>query len=299
MRKLLREPLLHFLTAGLGLFLLYGGVSSQPGSDDPKIIEVNRDNLLTFVQYRSRSFEPALASARLDSLQGPELQTLIGDYVREEALYREALALGLDRNDYIIKRRLVQSIEFVTTGFATAGIELSEAEIAAHYEARRGDYYIEPFVTFTHVFFSSERRGQDAALAAARAKLAELNAGPTGFADAPKHGDRFLYAQNYVERDPGFVASHFGQPLADAVFALTPEETRWRGPFESAYGYHLILLVQKQGGRYPAFQEVAESVRADAQRAAADAQKARAIQAIVDTYQVRRNLEIRPGEPAP
>jgi len=161
MKKILRDPLVHFLVLGLGLFVLFDLVASDEATYDSKVINVDRDALLTFVQYRSRAFEPQAAAARLAGMSDEELESLISDYVREEALHREAKALGVDKNDYIIKRRMIQSIEFITDGFVTAAVEVSDEDIAARYEASRDDYYISPFVTFTHVFFDGERRGRD------------------------------------------------------------------------------------------------------------------------------------------
>jgi hypothetical protein len=291
MKKILRDPLIYFLLAGFGLFLLFDVVASDEASYDSRVINVDRDALLTFVQYRSRAFEPRAAAARLDTMPEDELDRLIADYVREEALHREAKALGMDKNDYIIKRRMIQSIEFITDGFVTAAVEVSDEDIAARYEASRDDYYISPFVTFTHVFFDGERRSRDEVLALATAKLEELNGQQVPFSDAPRHGDRFPFFVNYVERDPQFVVSHFGTAMAQAVFELEPAEATWHGPFESEYGMHLVQLTRKAEGRYPELAEIEASVRDDAEREAIAALKDEAIQAIVDTYEVRRSYE--------
>ncbi len=291
MKTLIKEPLVHFLAVGLGLFVLFEFVGGDDTAYDSKVIDVDRDALLTFVQYRSRAFEPRIAAERLDGMSEEELERLIGDYVREEALHREALALGMDKNDYIIKRRMIQSIEFITDGFVTAAVEVSDEDVDAYFEANRDDYYVSPFVTFTHVFFDRERHGGDEALAVASAKLAELNAQQVPFSNAPRHGDRFPFFLNYVERGPEFVASHFGAAMAQGVFAIEPSDTTWHGPFESEYGAHLVMLTRNIAGRYPELAEVESGVRDDAEREAIAALKDKAIQAIVDTYEVRRSFE--------
>ena len=290
MNKLLREPLLHFLLLGVALFVLFEFVAGDEASYDENVIVVDRNNLLTFVQFRARAFEPGAAASYLDKLQGDELERLIDDYVREEALHRQAVALGVDENDYVIKRRMIQSIEFITNGFVTAALNLDEEDIEAYFEANIDDYYINPFVTYTHVFYETDKRGDDAALALAEAKLTELNTARVPFAEAPGHGDRFPYFLNYVERDPEFVASHFGRGMAEEIFALEPDAELWRGPFESPYGYHLVLLTKKVEGRYPGLDEIRERVRGDAEQAEIDTMQDKAIQAIVDTYEVRRAL---------
>jgi len=291
MTKILNDPLAYFLLFGFGLFVLFDLVASDDAAYDSRVIKVDRDALLTFVQYRSRAFEPQAAAARLDNMPEDEVDRLIADYVREEALHREAKALGVDKNDYIIKRRMIQSIEFITDGFVTAAVDVTDDVIAAHYEANREDYYINAYVTFTHVFFDGERHNRNEALALATAKLEELNRQQVPFSNAPRHGDRFPFFVNYVERDPQFVASHFSVPMAEEIFALESSDSTWHGPFESQYGIHLVLMTRKAEGRYPELAEIEAGVRDDAEREAIAKLKDQAIQAIVDTYEVRRSFE--------
>jgi len=290
MNKILKDPLVHFLAVGLGFFALFEFVSDNETAYDSRVINVDRDSLLTFIQFRMTAFEPAAAAASLDAMSDEELGLLIDDYVREEALHREALALGMDKNDYVIKRRLIQSIEFITSGFVTAAVEVSSENISAHYDANRADYYVEPYVTFTHVYFGYDRRSREETAELADAKLAELNAAQVPFTDAPQHGDRFHYLLNYVESNPEFITSHFGARMAEAIFELAPDELTWRGPLESPYGLHLVMLTKKKSGRYPELTEIAETVRQDAERAATSEMQDQAIQAIVDTYEIRRTL---------
>ena len=291
MKKVLRDPLVHFLALGLGLFLLFELLASDEAAYDSKVIDVDREALLTFVQYRSRAFQPQAAAARLDGMSEEEVERLVQDYVREEALHREALALGMDKNDYIIKRRMIQSIEFITDDFANVAVDVSDEDVRAYFDANRQDYYIEPFVTFTHVFFDAERRGRDESRALATTRLAELNQQRVPFHEGARRGDRFPFFVNYVERDPQFIASHFGMPMAEAVFALEASDSTWAGPFESEYGAHLALVTRKSEGRYPDLAEVEPSVRDNVQREAIRSIKDEAIQRIVDTYEVRRSYE--------
>jgi parvulin-like peptidyl-prolyl isomerase len=294
MNKILKEPLLHFLIVGLTLFVVYEFVAGDAESFDSKVIVVDRDSLLTFVQFRSRAFEPQAAAARLDAMSDEELDRMIADYVREEALHREALALGVDQNDYVIKQRMIQSIQFITNGFVTAGVEITDEDVAEYYVQNRDDYYIDPVITFTHVFFNTENRSEEEALTLAADKLTELKRDGVPFTGATQHGDRFPYFVNYVERSPDFVGSHFGRAMAGALFELGESDSEWRGPFVSSYGVHLVMLTRNIAGRYPTLDEVEGSVRQDAERVALDAAQDAAIQAIVDTYEVRRG-ELGPG----
>ena len=287
MNKFLREPLLHFLAAGLGLFVLFGLVNRGDQDADPNVITVDQEALLTFIQYRIKAFNPDLAEKKLDSLSDEELQRLIDDYVREEVLHREALALGLDDDDYVIRRRLVQKLEFITEGFAEAGADMDEAAVQRYFDANKADYYVEPYVTFTHVFFQTEDRPREQARTLAEKELQKLNRNGVPFSDAPQHGDRFLYHVNYVERTPDYVGSHFGPAMATALFALEPNEFVWRGPFDSAYGVHLVLLTTNEPGREPELAELEARVREDARRARVREETEAAIADVVEAYDVR------------
>jgi hypothetical protein len=287
LKRFLKEPLVHFLAAGLGLFVLFGVVNRDKPDADPNVVTVDHDALLTFVQYRIKAFNPKLAEEKLSSLSDDELQNLIDDYVREEVLHREAVALGLGEDDYVIRRRLVQKLEFITEGFAEAGAKVDQSRLRRYFDANKADYYVEPFVTFTHVFFETEDRPREQAHAAAEKKLVALNRNGVPFADAPQHGDRFLYHVNYVERTPDYVASHFGVPMAKAVFELEPNDFTWQGPFDSPYGVHLVLLTTNEPGRDPELAELEDRVRVDAQRAMIREETEAAIADIVGSYEVR------------
>ena len=298
MQKVLRDPLVHFLVLGLALFALFAWVTRDDTSSDARVIEVDRAALLTHIQYHARAFSPEAASAHLDGMSDGELDRLIDAFVREEALYREALALGMDRTDHVIKHRLVQSIEFITDDLALRTTQVSDDELETYFEANRARYRIEPTVTFTHVFFNSERHGVEEARNLANDKLAELNRDRVPFTDAPGHGDRFLYLVNYVERTEDLVGSHFGDEMASAVFALVADDANWVGPLASRYGQHLVLLTGKTEERDPELPEVEARVRADAEREAAEQRRDAAIGTLIDTYEVRRQVDRNPPEPS-
>ncbi|MGB5813423.1 MAG: peptidylprolyl isomerase [Polyangiales bacterium] len=288
MRKLLKEPLFHFLLGGVALFVLYGVVGDREQDvRTSNVVEVDRETLLTFIQYRTKAFEPSVAAKRLDALSDEELDRLIEQYVREEILYREAIALGLDQDDYIIRRRLVQKLEFITEGFAEETVTLDKATLGAYFKANKADYHVEPSVTFTHVFFETENRAPGAAKAMAEAKLAELNRDQVPFSKAPAHGDRFLYHLNYVERTPAYVASHFGGDMAEEIFTLSADTTRWLGPLRSPYGFHLVLIAASEAGRDPALEEVKDRVYEDARVDHTRRRTEEAVERVIEAYEVR------------
>jgi len=287
--------LAHFLALGLGLFLLFGMLNPDVGDpDDPKRIRVDRDALLTLIQFRAKTFQPEVAEARLESLSQEQLQLLIDDYVREEALYREALGLGLDANDYIIKRRMIQKIDFITQGFADATVEISKDDLMAYYDADRDRYREQAFITFTHIFFSTKHRSGAEAKALAEEELGTLQSIAALFSDAPKHGERFPYGVNFVERTRDHVKSHFGEDMASALFSLDPADDVWRGPFLSPHGTHLVMVIKRKDARYPPLDEVRDRVEADMNSERKKQQSEKAIQAIVDTYKIE--VDLRDGD---
>jgi hypothetical protein len=293
MRALLREPLLHFALAGLALFALHRAVVGDPRRADERVIVVDRAALLEFVQYRSRAFDAAAAAHLYDGLSPTAQQALREDYVREEALHREALKLGLARDDYVIRQRLVQKLEFALRG-ASAPEAPSDAALASYYAAHAADYAEAASISFAHVFFDAEQRGAEAALAAAHAELAALNRARVRFDEAPQHGDRFAFHVNYVERTHDFVAGHFGAELADAVFALAPSD-EWRGPYASPYGAHLVLVSARAPARTPELAEIRARVAEDAQREAAERALASAVAEVIARYEVRVAPELGAG----
>jgi hypothetical protein len=286
-KRVLREPLLHFLVLGAVLFIAYGYVDGDAPHADPQTIVVDRKSLITLLQYRLRVLDTAQASQRLNSLSHEQLEHLIRDFVREEALYREAKALRLDEGDRVERLRLIQRLEFITRGFADTQTALGREEVERYYSAHRPLYAVPPTVTFTHVFFSNERHGPARAEALARAELRKLNRDHVTFEQAPAHGEPFLYEVNYVQREPEDVASHFGSRMQQALFALKSSEDVWQGPFRSPYGSHLVLLTTVRPAHVPPLDEIRARIEQDAREAALEARFERSVQAIVSAYKVK------------
>jgi parvulin-like peptidyl-prolyl isomerase len=296
-RRLVREPLVHFLAAGAALFAAFSLTGAGGGGEDDRTtITVDRRALLAFMQYRSNAFEPEAFNTLLDSMTQDERQRLIDAYVEEEALYREAAALGLDQSDYIIRQRMVQKVEFLLGDVAFADSSIDEEELRAYYNANLQNYVIEPSLTFTHVFFDTERRGGDAADAAARDLLARLRTGGAGFNDATAEGDRFPFLRNYVERTFRYVADHFGEDFADALSGVGPADG-WSGPFRSAYGLHIVLVSQRTERSIAPLEDVRDRVEADFLRDRSDAALAEIRRAVRERYIVEiGDLDAEPAE---
>jgi peptidyl-prolyl cis-trans isomerase C len=207
-----------------------------------------------------------------------ELGRLVEDFVREEVLYREALALGLDLADLVVRRRLVQKMEVLA--FADSA-PLGDAGVMGYFLAHHEDYRVPERVTFAHAFFSSAARG---ARAAADARAARTGLRRAGAADAAGVGDSPVAASPVTAATRRQVGDRFGAEFADAVFALEPGT--WAGPVASAHGQHLVLVTEHAAARLPELAEVSGQVAADmdAERraGAVDAMYAR----------LRRNYEV-------
>ena len=291
MRSFIKQPLLHFLLIGLVFFLLFN-VFGDSGDMDSKRIVVNKDALMNYYQYQSRAFNKEVFEEKLASMPKEELEELIDNYIREEVLYREAMAMGLDKEDFIIKRRMIQKVEFISQGISEAATDPSDEDIQKYYETNMESYFIPPMATFTHVFFDLEKWQREQAKAKAETEVAFLNRNNFTFNQAPSRGDRFFYHTNYVERDVEYIKSHFGPQMTSAIFEAEPSGNTWIGPFPSEYGYHVVMLTMKQVGRYPELDEVMGRVKEDARREFIKEQNEMTIQGIIDQYDVRVEYDV-------
>ncbi len=247
MKKFLREPLVHFLLLGAGLFVAFGLEGERTGGEPGEILAT-----------RGQIESLALGFAR--TWQRPptdrELEGLIQDYIREEVYYREAMALGLDKDDIVIRRRLRQKMEFVTDDVA-AQAEPTEEELSAYLKAHPEAFRVERRFTFSQVYLNPDRHGQHLARDAERL-LAKLNEAGAK-ADVSALGDPFLLNHTFEAVPGSEVAKQFGAAFAGELGALSPGQ--WQGPVQSGYGVHLVFVGQRTGGRVPALEEVREAVR--------------------------------------
>ena len=259
MRRLLREPLLHFLLLGAGLFLVHS-LLQRPGAAEPGEIVVRRAEIEQLAAGFAKTWQRAPTAE--------ELVFLVNDRVREEIYGREARALGLDRDDTVIRRRLRQKLEFVTDDIAALA-EPSEEELEQHLRAHPEAFRSELRLTFLQVCLDPQRRGAQLAKDVA-GLLAELQpAGPR--ADVAQLGDSRLLEPRFSGLGRSEIARLFGEPFAQALAALEPG--RWHGPLESGYGVHLVCICEREEGRVPELAEVRAAVRRDwedARRAAAN-----------------------------
>jgi len=189
---------------------------------------------------------------------------------------------------------MVQKMRFLMADIASVDPAADPAALEAYFEANREAYAIQPWATFTHVFFDARKRGAEGALAAAEDARRELNARGALFNDAVGIGDDFPYLANYVERTLEYVASHFGHELVAAIENLEPSDSEWRGPFRSVYGEHVILLTERAERAYPALDDVRETVAADLAGELSNRALREMTRAIRERYEIRVE-DIRAG----
>lgn len=307
LRRLLASPALHFLLAGASLFGLalvfgLGSVrSTEPADDDPGTIYVEREALLAFVQARTRATSPAETAQAFDAAAPAVRRDWIERYVREEALVREARALGLDREDELVRRRLVQQMEFLVEDAGAGSIAASAAELEAAYRERAESLREPAVVRFAHVFVRVEPGREAAAEAKARGLLERLVRERIGFDGALALGDRFLYDRIYVDRTLDEVRSHFGDALARTLAELPVDAGTWRGPFASEHGLHLVLLTARSESRTPALDEVEDRLREEILREKREAALEQGVAKVVAKYGIElgAGLEEAPEGSAP
>jgi parvulin-like peptidyl-prolyl isomerase len=215
-----------------------------------------------------------------------ELSNLIEEHIRDEVLYREALALGLDRDDSVIRNRLRQKYEFLTQDLAIDP-EPDDEMIAAYYDANSERYQIAPRFSFNQVFFNLDRRGA-AGERQARLALAGLRDGST---DAAALGDGQMLADIYRDTTLREIEAQFGRDFAAALSELDPGV--WSGPIASGYGLHLVRLDARSTDEVRPLAEVEERVRSDW----AHEQREAANEAIFQQLRTRYQVVVEAGEP--
>lgn len=248
MIRFLKEPLVHFLSLGLLLFLADAGLRSPSSATvSEKVITIDRAALERLRDGYQRQFG-----------QAPDEETLRGlitAHVREEVLYREALTLGLDRGDSIVRRRLAQKMEFLTADILVSA-DPDESELRRYFDLNASRYAGPVRYTFRHVYFSLDRRGPKGESLAKEA-LQALGRG----ADDDSLGDAFLHGFDFAQRGADDLQSLFGDGFVEGL-AKAPQDV-WSGPIASTYGFHLVRLTARSEPRLPRLEEVREVVLRD------------------------------------
>lgn len=251
-----REPLVHFLLAGAALYvaLTWGGTPVDPAS---RVIEVGAEEQAQI----ALTFERTMGRAPTDA----ELDTAITRYVRDEVLYREALRLGLDQGDAVVRQRMVSKMD-MSAGLAAEFADPDEATLRAYYEENAARYAGDAVLSFQQVFFSSE--------ADARAALTS----------GPMIGEAISLPAQVLDAPVREVQNRFGEEFTRELAALEPGEA-WQGPVPSGFGWHLVKL-RRRAAQPGAFKAVRERVLNDWRNAELAARKQRGFDILRSAYRV-------------
>lgn len=267
MRRFLREPLLHFFVLGALLFAAYGWLNrGVPGSTGEIVVSQDQVQALKVQFARLWQRDPS----------PEELKGLVDGWVKEEIFYREGLAMGLDRNDPVVRRRVAQKLEFVADGQGAA--PPTEAELQAWLDANRDRYRVAPRYSLQQVYFDPLQRANrvDADIAAAKAVLQR---------GAVVRGDSTMLPARLDDVPEAEVERQFGSGFAEALRQIPLGG--WQGPVRSGFGLHLVELRARDEGRPATLDETRAAVERDLLHARTEEAKAAYYAKLRATYKVR------------
>ena len=248
--RLLREPLLHFLAIGGLIFLLFGVVAGPIAEPtDTIVVEPER------IEQLAAGFKAVWRRPPTED----ELSALIDDFVREEIYYREALAIGLDRNDTVIRRRLRQKMEFLTDTGADI-LQPAAGDLEAHLAANEQTYRHEPHLAFEQIYL-----GEAPSPETVTGSLNTLRSDPA--TDPSVLGERSLLPAQLGLSRPEAIDGTFGKGFFERIAEIQPGE--WAGPVQSGYGVHLVHILDSLPARTPPLEEVRDAVLRDWKKAKA------------------------------
>ena len=253
LRKVLREPLAHFLVLGALVFAMFQFAADRSDVQEGKIV-VTRGKIEQLVTGFSRTWNRPPTR--------PELDGLVEDYIRDEVLYREALAMGLDKDDTIVRRRMRQKLEFLTSD-ASAIVAPTEQDLQRWLDRNPDTFRVEPAIAFSQIYFNSGRPGEPA-LTAASKTLAQL--GRMGeHSTTAELGDATMLPGEMTLSSVVEVGRVFGDDFARQVAQLSPGH--WAGPVQSSYGWHLVRVSEHTEDGSRPLSEVREAVQREWQAA--------------------------------
>ena len=268
MKKFFKEPLVHFVLIGAALFAAFQ-VPWGRDEADPNRIVVTAGQVEALAANFSRTW------MRPPTPQ--ELTHIVSEHVRNEVFYREALALGLDKDDLLIRRRLRQKLEFILEDVASQ-VDPSDEDLAAFMAENPETFRQNPKLSFRQVYLSSDKR-QDIP-ADAKEMLVQIKAGE----DPDQLGDRSMLESTFELLGQDGIERRFGTEFARQVVTLPVDE--WSGPVVSGYGGHLVLVSERVDGRMPELEEVREAVVLEWRNQKRKAVKEETIQDLLKNYEV-------------
>lgn len=251
MEKLVKDPLVHFLLVGAAIFALSYWLN-PPESDSTVSIVISSDDVA--------KMRDTIALMQGRPATDEEVNAVIEAQIREEVMYREGLAMGLDRDDALVRNRVIEKMRFLTENVGEPPLP-TDAELETWFNGQQERFRIPAATTFEHVFFAPERRGDraeaDAAAALPRLRTRRDVLTPQILAEL---GDALPLWNRYDNMTANDVALAFGDEFAAGIAPL--ETGVWAGPVRSRYGWHLVRVVNRSAERQPALAEIRDAVQA-------------------------------------
>lgn len=235
--RLLREPLLHFLLVGSSLFILYS-FTNEEGNVAPNRIVIGSGK----IEQLSENFK----RSRMRPPTEAEMTALVENYVREEVFYREALAMGLDQNDPIVRQRMNMKLEFILEDLSSRNI--TDEKLTLFMQQNPDKFRMPVQISFEQVYLNPDKRKD--LDADAKQLLVKLNDGVS----SEILGDRILLPFDYSLVTQSEIANSFGKRFAEEVMAFTPGD--WIGPVNSEYGVHLLKINKRVEERKPKLRDI-------------------------------------------
>jgi len=250
----IREPLLHLFVLGLAVFGLHAALNRgpEPAQDDPHLVEVSSADIEWFrTMWKKRM-------GREPTLQ--DLRAQVNQLIRETILEREAVEMGLNKDDVVVRRRLAQKMEFLFKDLSALA-QPSDEDLRRYLEENRGQYETPMQVTFTQVFFNTDKRGAEDAEQAVKAFLESVEAGDGNPSAAHQLGDASMLPSHCGKCDAREIQGRFGIEFSETVRTLSPGS--WHGPVMSGYGVHAVYVQERSDPRLPDLDEIKERLEAD------------------------------------
>ncbi len=280
--KWFREPLLHFMAGGALLFGVVHWIDQSrntAGNGREDTVHIGSGEVAWMQEAWTKQWQ---RPATRDELIGA-----VTTFLKEELLAREARAMGLEKDDTLVRRRLAQKLSFLLEDtFRLA--EPPEVELRAYFEANAARYETAARASFGHIFFDPEKRTN--ADADARTALAQLSSNEIQPA-AETLGDRLLIESPIVDADHAAIAAQFGDEFAAAVLAQ-PEKV-WQGPVRSAYGLHLVRVDHRSATKPAEFANALPRLREDWYREQQGHEIERYFARLMEKYRVETDPEVR------
>jgi parvulin-like peptidyl-prolyl isomerase len=279
--KILREPLVHFLLIGLGLFLLYGRVASEGA--DSRTIEVTGDR----VDEMARQFQAVWSRPPTAN----EMQGLIDTYIHDEVLYREGLAMGLDADDPVIKRRVRQKIDVISEEIGNQQAP-TDAELNDYLAKHPNAFRRASILSFEQVFFSGDAPA-DVVERQSREALARLEQG----AAPASVGQATLLPSSVSAMPADLVARDFGEDFAKRLESLPLNV--WHGPIASGMGAHLVRITGRKPSELPPLAAIRPQVQREWENRRRERNRAEAYQSMLKNYRVVIDPAVAAAGPKP